>query len=396
MYNFTPYNILINKTYFIMKKLLLLIIAIIAMNVAANVANAQWVQTSFDSTDVRSITINGTNIFVGTIFKGVFLSTNSGNNWTAINNGLPSLDISSVATIGANVFASSYSGGIFRSTDNGANWNIINNGLSNLQINSLFIDGLNIFACTSAGVFKSTSNGNSWSSIGLSNYQVFSLASSGDTIIAGALGGIFKSSNNVYNWTPLITWTYDVVIHSLALKGNNIFAGAGEDGTFLSKDRGISWTNINLVAVNFNIYNSNIFASTYIGAYLSNNNDSIWALIGLPDVNIRTLAFDSTYIYAGTYNVGIWKRLLSDFTGIKENTSNNISVYPNPTNDILTIETNLNTPQKLEISNLMGQTIYTYYIYNKATINTSAFAKGVYILKLNSDKETVVRKIVKE
>ena len=60
------------------------------------------------------------------------------------------------------------------------------------------------------------------------------------------------------------------------------------------------------------------------------------------------------------------------------------------------MKTNLNTQQKIEISNLMGQTIYTYYIYNKATINTSAFAKGVYILKLNSDKETVVRKIVKE
>ena len=44
----------------------------------------------------------------------------------------------------------------------------------------------------------------------------------------------------------------------------------------------------------------------------------------------------------------------------------------------------------------MGQTIYTYYIYNKATINTSAFANGVYILKIYSDKETVVRKIVKE
>ena len=83
--------------------------------------------------------------------------------------------------------------------------------------------------------------------------------------------------------------------------------------------------------------------------------------------------------------------------GIKENTlKNNISIYPNPTKDNLIIETNLNTQQKIEISNLMGQTIYTYYIYNKATINTSAFANGVYILKIYSDKETVVRKIVKE
>ncbi len=76
--------------------------------------------------------------------------------------------------------------------------------------------------------------------------------------------------------------------------------------------------------------------------------------------------------------------------------NNNISIYPNPTKEILTIETNLNTQQKLEIINLIGQTVYTNSINKKATVNTSAFAKGVYILKLSSDKETVVRKFVKE
>ena len=40
MFNFTLYNILINKTYFIMKKIIVLIIAIFTINIA-NVANAQ-------------------------------------------------------------------------------------------------------------------------------------------------------------------------------------------------------------------------------------------------------------------------------------------------------------------------------------------------------------------
>ena len=51
---------------------------------------------------------------------------------------------------------------------------------------------------------------------------------------------------------------------------------------------------------------------------------------------------------------------------------------------------------KIEILNLIGQSIYRIYINKKATINISAFAKGIYILKLSSDKETVVRKFVKE
>ena len=86
-----------------------------------------------------------------------------------------------------------------------------------------------------------------------------------------------------------------------------------------------------------------------------------------------------------------------NYDGIDEsNLIDHIAVYPNPAKEELIIETNLNTEQRLEIVNLIGQTIYTTYIYRKGIINTSAFAKGVYILKLSSDKETVVRKFVKE
>jgi len=83
--------------------------------------------------------------------------------------------------------------------------------------------------------------------------------------------------------------------------------------------------------------------------------------------------------------------------GIQERAiKGNINVYPNPTKDNLTIETNSNREQRLEILNFIGQTVYTCIINKKATVNTSAFAKGVYILKLSSDKGTVVRKFVKE
>ena len=90
-----------------------------------------------------------------------------------------------------------------------------------------------------------------------------------------------------------------------------------------------------------------------------------------------------------------------DYTGIKEPnmllSKVEINIYPNPTKDKLTIETNFNTEQRLEIINLIGQTVYTNIINKKkATINTSTFANGVYILKLSSDKETVVKKFVKE
>ena len=137
------------------------------------------------------------------------------------------------------------------------------------------------------------------------------------------------------------------------------------------------------------------------GVYMSTNNGISWTAINngllINPAAINALAITDSNIYAGTYNHGVWRRPLSNFAGIgKNNFDNIVSIYPNPTKDNLTIETNFNKEQRLEIINLIGQTVYTSYINKKATINTSAFANGVYILKLSSDKETVVKKFVKE
>ena len=83
---------------------------------------------------------------------------------------------------------------------------------------------------------------------------------------------------------------------------------------------------------------------------------------------------------------------------INENmlSANEIKIYPNPTKDNLTIETNSTKEQKLEILNLIGQTVYTSVITKKAVVKTSEFPVGVYFIKLSTDKETVVKKFVKE
>jgi len=38
---------------------------------------------------VYSLAVNGSNLFAGTERGGVFLSTNNGTSWTAVNTGLP-------------------------------------------------------------------------------------------------------------------------------------------------------------------------------------------------------------------------------------------------------------------------------------------------------------------
>ena len=175
---------------------------------------------------------------------------------------------------------------------------------------------------------------------------------------------------------------------------------------YLSTNNGASWTAVNnglLPTTNYMSLakiNNCIFAGTASGVCLTTNNGSSWTVIntGLPiNSGIYSLAASDTYLFAGNMFSGVWRRSLSEILGVNKNTlNNNITIYPNPTKDNLTIETNENTEQKIEILTLIGQTVYTSTINNKTIVNTSAFANGVYILKLSSDKETVVRKFVKE
>ncbi|MCH8942325.1 MAG: T9SS type A sorting domain-containing protein [Bacteroidetes bacterium] len=86
---------------------------------------------------------------------GVFLSTNNGGNWTAVNNGLTNSVVRSFAIYGSNVFAGSAGDGVFLSTNNGSNWTAINDGLNYLSVYSLAISGNNIYAGTNGnGVYK--------------------------------------------------------------------------------------------------------------------------------------------------------------------------------------------------------------------------------------------------
>jgi hypothetical protein len=62
---------------------------------------------------VRALAVSGTNLFAGTE-GGVFLSTNNGTIWTAVNSGLAILWVQSLAVSGTNLFAGTSGGGVWR------------------------------------------------------------------------------------------------------------------------------------------------------------------------------------------------------------------------------------------------------------------------------------------
>ena len=98
--------------------------------------NGSWIKGNgcYDG-KINSFAISGDNIFAATN-GGVFLSSNNGKNWTAVNNGLTSLEVFGLAFIGTKLFAGT-SGGVFVSTDNGNSWIAVNSGLTDTNVWSL-------------------------------------------------------------------------------------------------------------------------------------------------------------------------------------------------------------------------------------------------------------------
>jgi hypothetical protein len=129
-----------------------------------NGSNWNFISSGISNTDITSLAINGSDIFVGTYGEGIFYSGNNGANWTSV---LTGNTIFALAINGSTVFAGTYGGGVFRTTNLGMNWYLT--GLTSLMITDIVIKGINVFVSTSAsgnaGIFKSNDNGISWEQI---------------------------------------------------------------------------------------------------------------------------------------------------------------------------------------------------------------------------------------
>lgn len=93
--------------------------------------------------------------------------------------------------------------------------------------------------------------------------------------------------------------------------------------------------------------------------------------------------FDSFVLGAPT--LGLEKELLE----------NSISIFPNPVNSELTIKTNTVKIQQVVLYDLIGKSIKQFDV-EKENVDFSAITAGIYMLKLQTDKGVLVKKIKKQ
>jgi len=83
--------------------------------------------------------------------------------------------------------------------------------------------------------------------------------------------------------------------------------------------------------------------------------------------------------------------------GIEENVlEQTLHVYPNPIQNFLFIENSNNDPLEVEINDLKGNTIFNSKLRQRnSSINLSNFKAGIYLVNFKTDKNNLVKKIIK-
>ncbi|MEO8760895.1 MAG: T9SS type A sorting domain-containing protein [Bacteroidia bacterium] len=114
-----------------------------------------------------------------------------------------------------------------------------------------------------------------------------------------------------------------------------------------------------------------------------------------------SLIYDGTNLYGTTNSAGINSSgvifrfdMLTGISEIKDEKM--IIIYPNPSNGVIQIKSDVSVISEIEISNLVGEKIYTSTINsNKAEIDLSKQATGVYFIQITSiDKTIAIKKII--
>lgn len=85
--------------------------------------------------------------------------------------------------------------------------------------------------------------------------------------------------------------------------------------------------------------------------------------------------------------------------GINTPYSQYLSIYPNPTHSRLELKFGEVEVRQVEILNVLGERVYSQQLNQSAPhlkLNTAAWAKGVYMVRIESDKGSWVEKVVKE
>jgi photosystem II stability/assembly factor-like uncharacterized protein len=299
------------------------------------------------ASEIRSMIAFGPYVFAGTQGDGIYRSSDHGNTWqkTDVNNALLSHQLVLAFCAKDNALYAGAANGIYKSTDSGATFQRTLNGFPpNIGVTAYSLTGsggdvvaaVNVSFSPSqglAGIFYSSDDGGTWhqASLPITPTAVTAVASDGSSLAyAGVFGqnfsvkGLYKSTDAGVTWTQRPALNVD--IERLAANGNNVLAG-DLFAAYYSIDFGESWTfsappgncPFGCGIFTYTFSGSSVFAGNEVGMFRSTDRGASWIPVNegfpqcpLPDVEASCA--DSTYLFAGAFGDGVWRKLLGTGT----------------------------------------------------------------------------------
>lgn len=268
------------------------------------------------------------------------------------------------------------------------------------------------------GLWKSSNGGLNWFSMPLGSYYVYGIYASGSRVVAGCAGlqGVWISTNSGLNWhqSSLVNET----IWCMNYNGSYLYAGTMH-GVFYSTNSGKNWIQTSNNSGNvYTIYSNGPYVLTgnSYGTGFSQDYGNNWinSSANLTNVYVKSTFIDNNYMYAGTYEFGLWRRPISEVIGIR-NISETISTkyllmqnYPNPFNLCTKIKFNIPERNKnekdyityLRIYNSLGKEVKVLINdilkpgYYEANFHGTDLPSGIYFYQLKSNNFFETKKMI--
>lgn len=207
-----------------------------------------WIHLGLADTIVQSVMVTDENeIYAGTLDDGVLVSSDFGQHWQKINEGLLNKNVFRLKRNSSGCFytGSETHGGIFRSTDKGNSWQQV--GLPTSVVTSIDFtpNGRFLFASTWGGIHRLDLQSMSWKNLGL-EYCLSVIVKNDSTVFAGTwMEGLYKSSDSGNNWElTSITPDSSIIIHDLTIDNDGALLAATSNYPRISYNDGETWSTL--------------------------------------------------------------------------------------------------------------------------------------------------------
>lgn len=247
------------------------------------------------------------------------------------------------------------------------------------------------------------------------NIDQFKIAPNDNSRMYLSIGNDFykTSDGGQTNWVQVTLPNDTGNINAIAINKDDsnkvALAVSGSKKVLYSDDGGSNWQTINNGLPNFSasaitFYGEDLILGMNYGVFYNDaDNRSSWASFSDNLPNVRVTELEVNYalnkVYAATYGRGLWAAELDPGAlSVDNKILSQITVYPNPTDDYITLSMPQSIDASLKIYNVAGQIVYyakKQTLGQNHRIPVSYLSQGSYVLRITTDYFTTAFKIMK-